>query len=101
MEFTWSDYGDDKHFHILDTDTREITPVRNPLTIHKKVFYDDTKETLMSIKTKDFSHLKNCFVSPTNRVFSSQVGHLPGITSALNSNFFPVINLLRLYLFKN
>ena len=62
MEFTWSDYGDDKHFHILDTDTREITPVRNPLTIHKKVFYDDTKETLMSIKTKDFSHLKNCFV---------------------------------------
>ena len=62
MQFTWSDYGDDKHFHILDTDTREIIPVRNPLTIHKKVFYDDTKETLMSIKTKDFSHLKNCFV---------------------------------------
>ena len=62
MEFTWSDFGDEKYFHILDTDTREITQVKNPLKMFHKVFYDDSKETLMSIKKKDFSSLKNTFV---------------------------------------
>ena len=27
-----------------------------------KIFYDDTKETLMTIKKQDFSHLKDAFV---------------------------------------
>ena len=42
MEFTWADAGDPKYFHVIDTETRELTQVRNPLTIFKKVFYDDT-----------------------------------------------------------
>ena len=42
MEFTWADAGDPKYFHVIDTETRELTRVRNPLTIFKKVFYDDT-----------------------------------------------------------
>jgi len=62
MEFTWNDFGDDKHFHILDTETRELTPVHNPLKMFHKVFYDDTNETLMTIKKKDFSHLTDTFV---------------------------------------
>ena len=62
MEFTWNDFGDEKYFHILDTETREITKVHNPLKMFHKVFYDDTKETLMSIKKKDFSALKGTFV---------------------------------------
>ena len=24
MQFTWSDYGDEKYFHIFDTETREL-----------------------------------------------------------------------------
>jgi len=42
MEFTWADAGDAKHFHILDTETQEITAVLNPLTLFEKIYYDDT-----------------------------------------------------------
>jgi len=62
MEFTWNDFGDAKHFHILDTETREIEPVLNPLKMYHKVFYDDTNETLMKIKKMEFSELSNAFV---------------------------------------
>ena len=43
MEFTWSDCDDPKYFHVLDTETRELTPVRNPHIIFEKVFYNDEK----------------------------------------------------------
>jgi hypothetical protein len=62
MEFTWNDFGDDKHFHVFDTETREIEAIKNPLKMFHKVFYDDTDETLMTIKRKDFSQLENTFV---------------------------------------
>ena len=40
-EFVWSDYKCPKHFHIYDTETRELTAIRNPLTIHHKIYYND------------------------------------------------------------
>ena len=43
MEFYWSDCNDKKYFHILDTETRELTAVQNPHTLFKKVVYNDTK----------------------------------------------------------
>ena len=43
MEFFWNDAGDDKFFHILDTKTREMTSVRNPLTLYERIYYDDEK----------------------------------------------------------
>jgi len=43
MEFNWSDANDPKYFHVFDTETREVTAVRNPYTLHEKVLYDDTK----------------------------------------------------------
>ena len=54
MEFFWNDAGDDKHFHILDTDTRELTPVRNPLTLFEKTYYDDTKYDYSSASVEHF-----------------------------------------------
>ena len=42
MEFFWNDAGDNKFFHVLDTDTRELLPVRNPITLYEKILYDDT-----------------------------------------------------------
>jgi DNA repair exonuclease SbcCD nuclease subunit len=42
LEFTWSDAHDNKYFHVLDTDTRELTPVHNPYTLFEKIYYDDT-----------------------------------------------------------
>lgn len=62
MQFTWSDYNDPKYFHIFDTDTQELTPVLNPLTMFEKAFYDDTKETFETIANKDYSNLKGKFV---------------------------------------
>ena len=41
-ELTWSDYDDQKGFHILDTDTRTIEFVPNPHILFHKVWYDDT-----------------------------------------------------------
>jgi hypothetical protein len=43
-EITWSDYNNQKYFHVLDTETREVEAVPNPYTIFKKLFYND-KET--------------------------------------------------------
>lgn len=62
MQFTWSDYGDEKYFHIFDTETTEISPIHNPLTMFEKVFYDDTKETFESISNQDFSKYTDKFV---------------------------------------
>ena len=62
MQFTWSDYGDNKYFHIFDTDTQELTPVLNPIEMFEKVFYDDTKETFESIANADYSNVNKKFV---------------------------------------
>ena len=59
MEFFWNDAGDDKHFHILDTDTRELLPIRNPITLYEKIYYDDEK---VDYSEYDTSHLNDKFV---------------------------------------
>ena len=56
MEFFWNDAHDDKFFHILDTETRELTPVRNPLTMFQRVYYDDTKEDYSEFDTSRFDN---------------------------------------------
>ena len=43
-EFTWSDYDDRKGFHILDTETRNLTFIENPYKMFSKIWYDDTPE---------------------------------------------------------
>lgn len=60
MEFFWSDAHDPKYFHILDTETRELTPVLNPVTLFERIYYDDSKDT--DYLTLDVSHLNEKFV---------------------------------------
>jgi hypothetical protein len=43
MEFFWNDAHDDKFFHILDTETRELTAIRNPHTLHHRIYYNDVE----------------------------------------------------------
>lgn len=43
LEFFWNDAHDNKYFHILDTATRELLPIRNPHTLFHRIYYDDTK----------------------------------------------------------
>lgn len=40
-EFTWSDYDDPRGFHVLDTETRELTFIENPYKMFDKLWYDD------------------------------------------------------------
>jgi DNA repair exonuclease SbcCD nuclease subunit len=54
MEFTWADVDDPKYFHVLDTETREITAVRNPITMFKKVIYDDSKIDYNEVDVSEF-----------------------------------------------
>ena len=42
MEFFWNDAHDKKYFHILDTESREITAIHNPHTLFHRIRYDDT-----------------------------------------------------------
>lgn len=59
MEFTWADAHDNKYFHIFDTETRTLTPVRNHITMFEKVVYDDSKTDYNSVS---IDHLHNKFV---------------------------------------
>lgn len=56
-EMTWSDYNDDRGFHILDTETGEMEYVKNPHTMFHKVFYDDSESNQEELLNVDFSHL--------------------------------------------
>lgn len=60
MEFFWSDCGDRKYFHVLDTESRELTPVYNPHTIFEKVYYDDSGDTKYA--TTNVRHLDGKFI---------------------------------------
>jgi|TARA_B110000908_G_C10267733_1_gene466230 hypothetical protein len=60
MEFFWNDAHDPKHFHILDTETRELTAIKNPITLHEKIYYD--AEKMSNQQFKDMRYLDNKFV---------------------------------------
>lgn len=56
-EMTWSDYNDDRGFHVYDTETREIEHIVNPYKMHYKLFYDDEniEEFKKNFDDQDFS----------------------------------------------
>jgi hypothetical protein len=58
-EMFWNDSDDPKYFHVFDTVTREVKPVRNPLTIYTKIFYDDRKTNYDKF---DATKLKDNFI---------------------------------------
>lgn len=53
-EMTWADCHDNKYFHILDTETRLLSPVMNPLTIFAKHVYDDSVKDPDSVDVSIF-----------------------------------------------
>lgn len=58
----WGDYNCPRGFHVLDTETLELTFIPNTAEIFSKVYYNDTDQTLESILEKDHSAIKGCFV---------------------------------------
>jgi DNA repair exonuclease SbcCD nuclease subunit len=61
-EITWADSGDQRGFHVIDTDTREVEFVQNPHTIFHKMSYDDTEREFEYWNSYDFSKLKDCYI---------------------------------------
>lgn len=61
-EMTWSDYGDQKGFHVFDTDTRELTFVPNPYKMFHKLHYDDMDKQISEVVNIDFSVYNETFV---------------------------------------
>lgn len=59
LEFFWSDAHDPKHFHILDTETRELEAIHNPHTLFERIYYDDSKDNYLNF---DFTKVHNKFV---------------------------------------
>lgn len=62
VQYTWSDYGDTKGFHVLDTQTRELTFIKNPYNIFHKMFYDDAGKQLDEVIVFDAEQYRNCYV---------------------------------------
>ena len=56
-EITWSDYNDQRGFHIYDTETMEVEFIENPYSMFHKIYYNDEK-----VKYGDLSRYENCYV---------------------------------------
>lgn len=61
-EMNWSDYACKKGFHVLDTETRELTFIENTVKIYHKITYDDADLTIDDIACLETSVLKDCYV---------------------------------------
>ena len=61
-EMTWSDAGGWRGFHVYDTETRELTQIRNPYTLFNRLDYDDTDLTADEVNDLDLSSLKNTYI---------------------------------------
>lgn len=58
-EITWADYNTLKGFHIFDTETKELTFIRNPYRMFHKILYDDigTPDQVF-----DYKSYEDCYV---------------------------------------
>ena len=54
-EFTWSDYDDQKGFHVFDTKTRQLTFIKNPYRMFNKVWYNDAESNPEDIDVKEYT----------------------------------------------
>ena len=62
-ELTWSDYNDQRGFHIFDLDNRELDFIKNPYSIFHKITYDDKiEDSIKQISGKDLTPYKDTYV---------------------------------------
>jgi DNA repair exonuclease SbcCD nuclease subunit len=61
-EYTWSDFNDPRGFHVFDTETRKLTFIQNPISMFKKIFYDDEDMALEEIMEFDTDSYKDTIV---------------------------------------
>ncbi len=56
-EMTWSDFGEKKGFHVLDTKSRKLSFHENPHNIFVKLNYNDSSLSLEDIDEMDLTNL--------------------------------------------
>jgi predicted phosphodiesterase len=61
-EYTWSDFEDPRGFNVYDTATDELTFVQNPITMFKKVFYDDFNKDMKDVMSLEVESCKDKIV---------------------------------------
>ena len=61
-EMTWSDFNDERGFHIYDTETRQLEFIKNPLQMFYKIQYNDDELFYNDLVNADYSHLTNKYV---------------------------------------
>lgn len=63
-EITWSDYNDQKGFHIFDTTTRSLEFIENPHKLFHKVWYDDANLDMTGLlkQCEQFEDFKGCSI---------------------------------------
>ena len=54
----WNDYGCDRGFHVLNTDTKKLTFVKNPNTMFNKIWYRDDETAKINYKSLKGSYVK-------------------------------------------
>ena len=69
-QITWSDFNDPKGFHVFDTDTRDLTFIKNPYEMFNRIVYDDKQENFdykkIDLKPYAGSYLKIVVLNKTN-----------------------------------
>lgn len=61
-EMTWNDFNDPRGFHVYDTESRELTYIKNPFIMFNKILYDDEDKSMSEVLTIDAEKVKNTFV---------------------------------------
>lgn len=61
-QITWADWGDERGFHVFDTETRELTFIKNPHEMFHRINYDDTVRDFEYWKHIEFGAWKDCYV---------------------------------------
>lgn len=53
-ELTWSDFNEERGFHLYDLDSRKTKFIRNPFRMFKKFYYDDVKSNYAMTDLSDY-----------------------------------------------
>ena len=61
-EMNWTDFEGKRGFHILDTETRELTFIPNPFRMFHKITYSDKDLTVEDIDNLDTSLLTSTYI---------------------------------------
>jgi hypothetical protein len=56
---TWSDFNEERGFHLYDLDTRKLKFIRNPFRMFKKFYYNDEVHDYLKL---DLTEYKDSYV---------------------------------------